>query len=387
MLSLSDGLETGSDHAAFTTFGMFILDDIEWLPASASSPPTQHNLIGGAGTYAVLGARLCLDSNTSKMVSWIVDTGSDFPDDVVQTIRQWNTDCHFRHDDTRLTTRAWNGYSADGSEHRAFEYRTPKRRLEVSSLSISQIQAKSFHMVCSADRADQLSRELIDVRRAACDRLAKPIVVWEPIPDLCTPNQLAEVQRVMELIDIVSPNAEELRSFFTPEEQLLSQNVLVRRFMNWSGASANPTVCIIREGAQGATLYLPSEHFSSIHFPAYHDADLRVRVVDPTGGGNTFLGAVAVALTDAVGYDPVQRLIIESLCLSHHHDHVRKFVKAMVYALIAASYAIEQYGVPSLRSQGTSETWNGEAFFKRVEFYLDRDGAFIKEQLEDGFKR
>lgn len=45
-----------------------------------------------------------------KAVSWIVDAGSDFPPDMMNTILSWNTGALIREDKGRLTTRAWNGY-------------------------------------------------------------------------------------------------------------------------------------------------------------------------------------------------------------------------------------------------------------------------------------
>lgn len=50
-------------------------------------------------------------SDHGKAVSWIVDAGSDFPPDMMNTILSWNTGCLIRENKGRLTTRAWNGYS------------------------------------------------------------------------------------------------------------------------------------------------------------------------------------------------------------------------------------------------------------------------------------
>ena len=36
--------------------------------------------------------------------------GSDFPPEVLDVIKSWDTDCIIREDNSRLTTRAWNGY-------------------------------------------------------------------------------------------------------------------------------------------------------------------------------------------------------------------------------------------------------------------------------------
>jgi hypothetical protein len=68
------------------------------------------DVLGGAGTYAALGARLVAGSRNMDLVSWIVDKGSDFSEDLVRQIDTWQTSCLYRTDDSRLTTRAWNGY-------------------------------------------------------------------------------------------------------------------------------------------------------------------------------------------------------------------------------------------------------------------------------------
>jgi hypothetical protein len=82
--------------------------------------------------------------------------------------------------------------------------------------------------------------------------------------------------------------------------------------------------------------------------PAYHqDA---AKVVDPTGGGNTFLGGMSVAL--GRGED------IET---------------AVVWGSVAASFAIEQVGVPRLdRAEDDRETWNGHNVYDRLQEFQKR---------------
>ncbi|TDZ28720.1 Protein MAK32 [Colletotrichum spinosum] len=68
--------------------------------------------------------------------------------------------------------------------------------------------------------------------------------------------------------------------------------------------------------------------------PAVHQ---QVDVVDPTGGGNTFLGGLAAALTRG-----------------------KTVEEATVWGSVAASFAIEQVGVPTLtRNEEDHELWNG----------------------------
>ena len=81
-------------------------DEIQHLNSSAAL----QRIIGGAGTYAALGARLAAGRTHADAVGWIVDKGSDFPSDFKDLIETWGTRCVFRFDAARLTTRAWNGY-------------------------------------------------------------------------------------------------------------------------------------------------------------------------------------------------------------------------------------------------------------------------------------
>lgn len=107
----------------FCTLGMFILgmfhlhprepiltvlctDDIEF----GASQPGVKNVLGGAASFAVVGARLVAGPKYARSVSWIVDVGSDFPPETLAVIKSWGTACVIREDCTRLTTRAWNGY-------------------------------------------------------------------------------------------------------------------------------------------------------------------------------------------------------------------------------------------------------------------------------------
>jgi hypothetical protein len=85
------------------------LDDIDF----GGSRPGVKNILGGAASFAVVGARLVSGAKYAQSVSWIVDVGSDFPSETRDVIKSWNTDCLFREDFNRLTTRAWNGYHPD----------------------------------------------------------------------------------------------------------------------------------------------------------------------------------------------------------------------------------------------------------------------------------
>ncbi len=84
--------------------------------------------------------------------------------------------------------------------------------------------------------------------------------------------------------------------------------------------------------------------------PPYHtDAD---KVVDPTGGGNTFLGGMALAMARGES--------VEEAC---------------AWGSVAAGFAIEQVGVPALgRDEEGRETWNCVRVDDRLREFKERIG-------------
>lgn len=112
-------------------------------------------------------------------------------------------------------------------------------------------------------------------------------------------------------------------------------------------------IIAIRTGKAGCCVSWRLGHYTWI--PAYHDsptsADDVNKVVDPTGAGNAFLGAFAVALARYSGTD----------------DAV-KVKEAGAWGTIAASFAVEQLGMPTLGQDGNGEeTWNGESVSSRMD--------------------
>ena len=292
---------------------MFILDQIHF------PTHTVDHIIGGAGTYAILGARLFSPPPLSQTLGWIVDAGTDFPAATLATLSQLSTRLLLRRSTARATTRGWNAYGP--GDHRAFRYLTPKRRLTADDLSASGLsRARCTHIICSPARAAELLPAL------------GPLVVWEPVPDACTPAQLPALLAAARGVAVVSPNAEELRSVFGAPDAPLE--ALAGRLLD-AGAGA----VVVRAGARGCLVATPRLRR---WLPAVHtDA---ARVVDPTGGGNTFVGALGVALARGVDV-----------------------VRAAAMGNVAASFAIEQVGLPAL---GAGETWNGASVFARLQEYL-----------------
>ena len=92
------------------TLAILIIDDIYFPHPRAPA----LGILGGAGTYAVMGARLIAGTARSKSIGWTVHEGHDSPAAVKEQIESWDTSCNFVPTPDRGTTRASNVYRPNG---------------------------------------------------------------------------------------------------------------------------------------------------------------------------------------------------------------------------------------------------------------------------------
>lgn len=211
-------------------------------------------------------------------------------------------------------------------------------------------------------------------RKAIAPRESRPVFVWEPIPDLCTPEEFDRLRDAIALVDVVSPNAEELASFFSVSlGGELSQEMMAEKLLMSNSDHYMSAALVVREGALGCTTYVGRR---KLHLRAFHQDGSRIR--DPTGGGNTFLGALAMGMTGSV--TPVQTSIQKDSLSSagnlHQYLHL-----GLLHATVAAAYAIEQVGMPNV-SATNPDQWNGESYRERFKSYLGREGNYIASQMQ-----
>ncbi|CAK4031122.1 Hypothetical predicted protein [Lecanosticta acicola] len=334
----------------FCTLGMFIIDDIYPPPTAADQEP-QLNVVGGAGTFAAVAARLFSPPPESKTIGWIVDAGTDFPRECRAVLESWETGVYLR-ERPAPTTRGWNGYS--GNEHRTFKYITEKKQLTYTDLTPDLLAARSFHLICSPTRCIEQVKGILARRQETYGNsdMPRPIFVWEPFPDLCIPSELQSTYEALKYVDVFSPNHDELASFFGFTHNVSVAKTAVenhaQRFLENGIGSDGNGAAVIRAGASGCFVLAPS---TRQWLPAFHES--AQKVVDPTGGGNGFLGGLAVGLA-RTDFD-----VLESAR----------------WAAVAAAFCIEQTGMPTLQPRtdsGTPETWNGVDVFERLDEYRRR---------------
>lgn len=336
----------------FVTMGMLIIDDI-YPPPSAQDQTPQINILGGAGTYSAIGARLFSPPPQCHSIGWIVDQGTDFPSELRTLILSWQTGVLIRDRDA-LTTRGWNGYGEN--EHRAFKYLTEKKRLTADDLTLELLGARSFHLICSPTRCVDMITRILERRKDSFGQdFERPIVIWEPVPDLCTPEELSNTYKALKHVDIISPNHEELGALFhfkhSPGVDRKAIESQVNQLLARGIGPTNDGSVVVRVGKEGCFL---ANLDKRKWLPAYHQDSNRV--IDPTGGGNGFLGGFAVGLVRNNG----------------------DVVEAARWGSIAASFCIEQVGLPTFQmivstSTCTDELWNDESVLDRLEEYRKRN--------------
>lgn len=325
-----------------TTNGMFIIDKIV-----DQNQEIHEDVAGGGGMFAMLGGCIVsLNSKMSRSLKWIVDCGYDFPSGLMEEIQGWESGAVFRHDDSRGTTRGCNYYSG---ELREFTYLSPKKTICARDWEVfgeeELERIECIHLVCSTERYEGLVGNLSS---SVCHPAT---VVWEPLPDICNPAHLDAMKKILLRDDgfavVFSPNAEEGARLLAEIEPFTVEEAssLIRKY---DAILADRNSCVLRCGKLGSVTLTPRDPITNqrsiFHHPAYHEKSPE-KVIDPTGGGNSFLGGFCL------GYTATHDLKIANVCGN-----------------IAAGCVVEQVGVPRLGSG--SRKWNGLTFRERLANYL-----------------
>lgn len=306
-----------ADSMLFFSMGMFILDDIVY-----PSGRKETNRIGGAGTFATVGAGIVTSTQDRKRVGFIVDKGSDFPDECEDQLRQYSLGIRWRSTPERKTTRALNVYGTNDERH--FEYLSPKLQVTVDDLPSTKV----LHLICSPQRCVEF------VSNHANDS----ILIWEPVETACKSEEWDSVRKIWNKVQVFSPNLLEAGLFVGLDTEADDPEQLLREhydgFHGW---------LILRCGARGSLLRSPNRTFK--WYPAYHRNPKAVK--DPSGGGNSFLGGLGAGLAE----DPTD------------------WDLAMAKGSVAASFIIEQIGLPTYDLN--YDTWNGCNVSQRLNQYLE----------------
>ncbi|GAA6000030.1 hypothetical protein JCM10207_006020 [Rhodosporidiobolus poonsookiae] len=337
---------TSTNQVACASLGLFILDTFSWESTDSTGAVTstkrEDGVIGGGGTYAMVGARVFLPPTR---VGILVDRGNDWPKAVEDELREYGEAMWvYRDKPDEPTTRALNLYRG---EHRDFEYLTPRTRLEPKDLPAPLRTSSYLHFVCSPTRALVIHSQLQPPLNAT--PTWRPKLVYEPIPDRCTPEELPSLREILPHVEVFSPNHVEAWAFngVGPDEveRRGKEGIeeVARRFFDEGALGA----VVIRSGPLGAYAIRRGEE-KGVWVPAYHayGEEGKGKVVDVTGAGNSFLGGLMAGLV----------------------LHPGDLKTAVQCASVAASFIIEQFGLPKVkRDDAGVERWNGDSPLDRLE--------------------
>ena len=337
-----------------------------------SDSTSEHGLtgiLGGAGTFAVVGARIVGGKARARQIGWVVHTGHDFPSAAREELDSWNVNTNYIDTPERATTRARNVYSG---EHRGFEFVTPKMHVDHTMLDTNLLQAKVFHLIGTPERCITLvdgihgRRRRMEQSDAGVLFMQEPLFVWEPMENSCCPENVSQFRKAMRLVDVFSPNEDEfakLIGYHLETPDVLPLTILQKSCLNFV-LDCDLQAVIVRLGARG--VYIAAKGQKDRVLPAFHSASLGQtdgKVIDVTGGGNSFLGAYSLVLADPSSFT---RQVPADFNL---HE------TAALMGNVAASFVIEQVGMPKFRDDHQNkelEQWNGDFVKQRVAELLGR---------------
>lgn len=202
----------------------------------------------------------------------------------------------------------------------------------------------------------------------------RPLIVWEPVPGFCTPDHYDEIVKTCPLVDVISPNALELNGFLGISSEwdpsIPAHRAAAYKIVSSGIGPSGNGLLVVRRGADGCTLLMRTKA-QPLSVPAFKCE----KVGDPTGGGNCFMGALTLAL--AVPHCSSVTTTIARISHAANWKDVREgeygdslqLVAALICANVAASYVIEQIGMPK---PAHGNVWNGVDFYDRLDDYIKR---------------
>jgi sugar/nucleoside kinase (ribokinase family) len=286
-------------------FGI-VIDDIVFPDGR-----TAMGVLGGGGPQAAFGMRLWANE-----VGLAANVGDDFP----EPARQWLIESGIDTTGIRVTDlptpRAWQITERDG--RRTQVWRTPpaialsQLRRSLDLLPDSYRSARAVHFGIHPDHPDLAFAA--EMRRAGG---VVSIATFKPADQRPPPEALS---RLIAAADIFSPNLADAASLVGPD----SPRGLARKLVE-AGESAARLIAL-RLGEQGS-LIAEGQTGQAVRIPAP-----QVEAVDTVGAGDAYCGGFVAGW-------------IES------HD----LVTAGLYGAVAASFAVEQIGLPLVTDELRAE--------------------------------
>jgi sugar/nucleoside kinase (ribokinase family) len=281
-----------------TVFGSTALDTIR--------TPTKvvKGVLGGAATFAAISASYFLKPGLIAVV------GKDFPKKYYNILSKYLDLSGFTIDDGKT-------FHYDGSYDETLSTRTTlKTELNVLANfkpTVPEEYKKSEYVYLANNDPEQnvaLIKEFDKIKFSMCDT----IEFW------IAHKKLSVIKMIKE-VDAVVINDEEAK-LLTKEHNLIK---CAKKIMNWGAKYV-----VIKKGEHGSLLFYDDVIFPSVAF-SLED------IVDPTGAGDSFAGAM-------IGY-----------LASKNTTNLSTIKKAVIYGNVLGSFAVEKYGLDGILNLNNSQ--------------------------------
>ena len=281
-----------------TVFGSTALDTIR--------TPTKilRNVLGGAATFAGISASFFVNTGLIAVI------GSDFPKKYYQILEKYL-------DLKGVTIENGKTFRYDGSYDKTLSTRTTNKT-ELNVLGSfrptvpEQYRNSKFVYLANNDpeQNTRIIKEFDNVKFSMCDT----IEYW-------ISTKRNSVIKMIGSVDAVVINDEEAK-LLTKEHNLIK---CAKKMMTWGSKYV-----IIKKGEHGSLLFYDDVIFPSVAF-SLED------IVDPTGAGDSFAGAM-------IGY-----------LASKNNTSLSEIKKAAIYGNVMGSFAVEKYGIGGLTTVTKAE--------------------------------
>ena len=274
-----------------TVFGSTALDTIR------TPKKTLKNVLGGAATFAAISASFFTKPGLIAVV------GSDFP-------KKYHTVLKNHLDLKGLTVLDGKTFRYDGKYDATMSVReTLKTELNVLAKfkpTVPDTYKKSEFVYLANNDPEQnakIIKEFDNVKFSMCDTI-----------DFWISTKRSAVIKMIKNVDAVVINDEEAK-LLTKEHNLIK---CAKKMKQWGAKYV-----IIKKGEHGSLMFYDDVVFPTAGFSLEN-------VVDPTGAGDSFAGAM-------IGY-----------LASKKTTKISEIKKAVVYGNVLGSFAVEKYGLDGL---------------------------------------
>ncbi len=296
-----------------------------------------ENTLGGSAVYAGISAAGHMQrmyNQSRKEIGLVGVIGNDFLDSDLKNLEKKGLDISGIKKEEGLTFR-WSGsYSGDMSqaithstELNVFETFSP---IVPDSLKTPEITfCANMHPLIQSSVLDQS----VPKKFAAVDSM-----------NLWINNTPKELSNILRRVKMAILNSDEVM-MLAKSENLVQAGNLIRSgeaLVGGKDSGKGPDILVIKKGGEGVLALFED---SIIELPAYPTSKL----IDPTGCGDSFAGALLAHLSNSSEKFPTKN----------------ELYKSLIHANVTASFTIEEMGVNRINSL------NDEEYKKRFNEYLE----------------